>query len=109
MGSVGGCKDHHVFLLFGLVLGFIGTGTAGGSDSVHLNKEFGLDSATGLVFSAASGTGNGVDFVEENGAGGVEPGHFEEDPHELFGLTLPFGSLKFVKIKGRLPKPKLGC
>lgn len=66
-------------------------GRLGGREPVHLDEKLGLDAERGVgVGGGASFAAQSVDFVDEHGAGRVEPGHFEQKPDQFLGIAAPF-------------------
>lgn len=59
------------------------------ADTLHLYEELSFDSSGGVIFSFASASAQGIDFIDEDDRWLCLSGHFEKLLDELLGLAHP--------------------
>lgn len=59
------------------------------SYTLHLNEEFGFNSARGIVFSLRSATTQRIDLIDENDRGLLVTGHLKQLFDQLFRFSHP--------------------
>jgi len=83
-------QNHDVLGSRLALLLLVGTSAACLGGSVHLDEELGFDLSTSLMITA-SGTSDGIDLINKDGAWAIEARHLEEKADKFLAFSTPLG------------------